>query len=386
MLKRILKKAVFFISDRFTDLIILLVRLNYSIFGRPENFENAPTDCFDSMRVKEKEQFELIIDRPHRKLKAGYIQQRNCPNCESDSHRPFFLTQDLFDYVQCCACGFIFALQMLTHKARVEMYGGLTGKDAVDICCSSAGRAADRQRFTLPLKLIMRHCKGGRLIDVGCGVGNFLNQAREAGFLVEGIETHDEFREAAKEIYGIDVRTGIFEELNLPSNSYQVVTMWETLEHIYNPKSAVRAAFNILSEQGTLAVSVPNLTNFGFLLLREFSAHRGGEHINFFSPATLARMVTDSGFEILELQSTDNSDWPAVLNFLNLNLGRLYCYDNVGSTAGTSPPSRFFSEPEALFLKKIVFPFLSRYERRTGRGGGIVLLARKPVQQSNGAK
>jgi 2-polyprenyl-3-methyl-5-hydroxy-6-metoxy-1,4-benzoquinol methylase len=380
ILKRILKHLVFFLADVFTDVIAGLARLSYFVFGKKEKVPSASADCFDSIRVREKANFELILDRPSRQIKSAYIQPRRCPSCDADSYRSFFLTQDLFDYVKCDDCGFIYALQMLTHETRLKLYGGLTGKGAAEICCSPAGRAADIQRFNFPLERILRHCKGGRLLDVGCGVGNFLNQAREAGFSVEGIETHEEFRQAAKEKYKIKVSTGIFEELDLATNHYQVVTMWETLEHIYDPKSAVRAAFRALSDEGILAISVPNLQNLGFLVLREYSAHRGGEHINFFSPATLARMVTDCGFRVLESHTTENSDWPAVINFLNLDLGSLYCYANVGKTEETSPAGYFFSDPESFFLTKVVFPLVSRYERRTGRGGGITLLAQKLTQ------
>jgi hypothetical protein len=194
---------------------------------------------------------------------------------------------------------------------------------------------------------------------------------------VQGIETHQEFREAAKANYNIDVQTGIFEEMELPSNHYQVVTMWETLEHIYHPKAAIERAFDVLAPKGILAISVPNLANLGFFMLREYSAHRGGEHINFFSPDTLSRMLTDCGFKVVESHTTENSDWPAMMNLLNLELDRVYCYDNVGKKSQATPPTPFFSPHEAVFLKRVVFPFLSRYERKTGKGSGITILAQK---------
>ncbi|HKS27277.1 MAG TPA: class I SAM-dependent methyltransferase [Pyrinomonadaceae bacterium] len=378
-LRRIVKKPILFGVDLTADLLVLLMKAMYRLSPDEPGGAPAQADNFDSLRVQEKEQFEAILDRETRRIKPEYIEYRRCPNCDSESHRLVFPTQDFFDYVKCQECGFVYAWQMLTHEARTKIYGGLTGTGAAEVCCSPSGRAADRERFNFPLSLILKYHRGGNLLDVGCGVGNFLNQAREAGFSVQGIETHPEFREAAKASYHIDVQTGIFEEMELPEDHFQVVTMWETLEHIYHPKAAIKRAFEILMPKGILAISVPNLSNLGFFMLREYSAHRGGEHINFFSPATLSRMLTDCGFTVVESHTTGNSDWGAMVNLLNLDLDKVYCYDNVGRKKEATPPTPFFAPHEATFLKRVVFPALSRYESRTGKGEGITILARKDV-------
>jgi SAM-dependent methyltransferase len=376
-LKTIVKKPIRYALDLSVDFLLLTIKLTDRLFHDEPEVSNAPADSFEALRNHEKDRFEAILNREMRQIKPEHVENRLCPNCNSDSYQLFFTTQDLFDYVKCQKCGFVYALQMLKHETRTDLYGGLTGTEAADFCCSPEGVEADFQRFEFPLKLIRKYKRSGDLLDVGCGVGNFLNQARTAGFSVRGIETHEEFRKAAKANYDIDVATGIFEQMDLPEDHFQVVTMWETLEHIYDPKAAVRKAFKILAPMGILAISVPNLANFGFFLLREYSGHRGGEHINFFSPATLSRMLTDNGFTIVEVHTTENSDWRAVMNLLNLNIGTLYCYSNIGKKNEDTPTVPFIHKHELSFLNRIVFPLLSRYERRTGRGSGITILAQK---------
>ena len=380
-LRTIVKKPIRYALDLGVDFLLLTIKLTDRLFNDETEVPSAPADSFDALRIQEKDRFEAILNREIRQIKAEHVETRLCPNCNSDSYQLFFTTQDLFDYVKCQKCGFVYALQMLKHETRTVLYGGLTGSEAVKFCCSPEGIEADSQRFELPLKLIRKYQRSGDLLDVGCGVGNFLNQARKAGFSVQGVETHEEFREAAKANDGIDVRTGIFEQMDLPKSHYKVVTMWETLEHIYDPKAAVGKAFEILAPMGILAISVPNLANFGFFVLREYSSHRGGEHINFFSPATLSRMLSDNGFTIVEVHTTENSDWRAVMNLLNLNLGNLYCYSNVGKKNENTPAVSFFHRHELSFLNRIVFPLLSRYERRTGRGSGITILAQKKTER-----
>lgn len=378
-LKRIIKKPILFALELSADALVLLTKLTHRLLKDNSHPVDNVCDHFDALRIQEKEQFESILDRQMRQIKPQYVQHRNCPNCNADSYLLVFSTQDLFDYVKCKECGFVYAVQMITHEARTMIYGGLTGTGMAEVCCSPSGRAADAQRFSFPLRLIRKYQQGGHLLDVGCGVGNFLNQARESGFSVDGVETHAEFRKAAREQYGIEVKTGIFEEMEWPENDFQVVTMWETLEHIYNPKAAIQKAFEILSPNGILAISVPNLANLGFLLMREYTGHRGGEHINFFSPATLARMLTDCGFTVVETHTTDSTDWTAMMKLLNLELDKMYCYGNVGSKSDQAALTPFIPEHEATFLNRIVFPFLSRYERKTGRGSGITMLAQKRV-------
>jgi hypothetical protein len=68
-----------------------------------------------------------------------------------------------------------------------------------------------------------------------------------------------------------------------------------------------------------------------------------------------------------------------MLKLLNLEVDRMYCYNNVGGQTDQAVRTPFIAEQEATLLTKILFPFLSRYERKTGRGGGITMLAQKMV-------
>ncbi len=375
--KRIVKRSACLIRDISIDIVGLIVKTFYLLSKSKEDCISVQADHFDALRIQEKQQFERIVDRQNHKIKPEYIRTRNCPHCESNSYVVFFMTQDLFDYVKCKNCGFVYALQILTLETRRSLYGDVTGCGVTEVCCSPAEAESDIRRFTFPLKRIMKYRRSGTLLDVGSGVGNFLVQARECGFLVRGIETHVEFQKVAKSKFGIHVDLGLFEEMDLPENSFDVVTMWETLEHIHDPKSSLLQAFKILSPEGILAISVPNLVNLGFLLMREYSGHRGGEHINFFSPFTLSRMLADCGFKILEHHTTGNSNWKAIMNLLNLELDRIYCYENVGKENNKIVSSPFFCKAESLFLREIIIPFIAGWEQKTGRGSGILMLAQK---------
>lgn len=374
---KIVKRSACLIRNISIDFLSLIMKTVYFLFKSKDGCGNDQADHFDALRIREKQQFEKLVDRQNRKIKAGCIRKRNCPNCGCNSYVSFFLTQDLFDYVKCKNCGFVYALQVLTFETRCSLYGGLTGGGVTEVCCAPAEVESDVRRFRFPLKRILKYQRSGTLLDIGCGVGNFLVQARECGFSVSGIETHAEFKEVARSKFNIHVDLGLFEEMDLPENRFEVVTMWETLEHIHDPKSSLLRVFKILSPKGILAISVPNVANLGFLLLREYSGHRGGEHINFFSPFTLSRMLTDCGFKILEHYTTGNSNWKAIMNLLDLELGRIYCYENVGKEINRIAPSPFFSKAEAFFLRKIVIPFIAGWEQRTGKGSGILMLAQK---------
>lgn len=359
------------------DVFNVLVRVVYLFAGGTPDRTAPGGDHFNELRVKEKQEFERIVDGENRRIEPGHLMHRNCPSCGANAYVLFFRTQDFCDYARCTLCGFVYAPQVLTFESRSRLYGALTGRGVTEVCCDPGEVEQDWRRFELPLRLILKYQREGNLLDVGCGVGNFLARARNCGYKVRGIETYVEFKEAAKQAFNVDVDIGLFEEMDLPEDGFQVVTLWETLEHIYDPRSALRQASRILSPNGILAVSVPNLANLGFLLLREYSSHRGGEHINFFSPSTLSRMLNDCGFRVVELRTTGNSNWQDLTNLIDLNLERIYCFENIGKKKLNMPPDPFLSREEAFFWSRIVVPLVAGWEQRTGKGSGIVAIAKK---------
>ena len=143
--------------------------------------------------------------------------------------------------------------------------------------------------------------KSGRLLDLGCGVGNFLAAARDAGFDVAGIEMNQNAVRFAHQHYGLrDVtasRPGEFLAAH-PGEKFDVVTFFEVLEHQAEPQEFLNIAKDFLMDRGFLALSVPNRSRW----------KKGVEtldyppnHLTRWSPCALRSFLERNGFEVLTM-------------------------------------------------------------------------------------
>ena len=160
---------------------------------------------------------------------------------------------------------------------------------------------------TLPVRnrlggLPPRNGLGRSLLDVGSGDGDFLRRARTAGYQVVGQEVNQAAVASAKEA-GLDVRLGPLEEAGFEPQSFDAVRLWHVLEHVTEPLGILKTAHSLLKSSGVLVVGVPD---FDSPARRLFGARWAGLQLPFhrhhFSPGTLRRALTGSGFRVRSLR------------------------------------------------------------------------------------
>ena len=140
--------------------------------------------------------------------------------------------------------------------------------------------------------------KAGRLLDMGCGVGNFLAAARDAGFDVTGIEPNQNAVRFAKEHYGLrNVFAGVPADLQKthPLDKFDTVTFFEVLEHQDNPQAFLDTAKSFLKDDGFIALSVPNRNRWQ---IGNDPLDYPPNHLTRWSPAALRNFLASSGFEV----------------------------------------------------------------------------------------
>ena len=136
----------------------------------------------------------------------------------------------------------------------------------------------------------------GRLLDVGCGAGEFLATMRTLGWQAEGLD-FDPQAVAAAQAQGLDVRQGSLMEQNLPSATYDAITLNHVIEHVPTPLAHVRECRRLLKPGGRLVLVTPNQESLGQRLFRE--DWRGWEpprHLHVFGPRSMRRLLNDAGF------------------------------------------------------------------------------------------
>lgn len=130
------------------------------------------------------------------------------------------------------------------------------------------------------------------LLDIGCGTGAFLEVARRSGWDVRGVEVSAYAAEQARQ-RGLSVACEPIEHLTPPPATYDCVTLWDVLEHVRDPVRVLRAAGSALRSAGVLALSTGDITSLCARLSgRRWHLFNLPEHLYFFSPAALVRMLS----------------------------------------------------------------------------------------------
>lgn len=154
----------------------------------------------------------------------------------------------------------------------------------------------NRRTFAGRLRLIERRLgRRGRLLDVGCALGDFMVEAERAGWLAEGVEL-SEFAGARARARGLRVHVGELERSGLAAGSYDVITLYDTIEHLEDPVGTLREIRRLLVPGGLLHLVTPNVGCLQARLLgRRWYHYKPGEHLYYFSPPTLRQAIEASG-------------------------------------------------------------------------------------------
>lgn len=161
-----------------------------------------------------------------------------------------------------------------------------------------------RHRLSLEssrLRLIKAGKDRGRVLDVGCGYGYFLAACREKGYSVHGVDFSGFSVDHAVNKLKIPVTVGDLDEIELPAEQFDIITMWHSLEHMPAPEQAINKVKGHLKKGGILVVDVPNYQstdaiNYGL----PWTGWDLPYHLHHFTPTTLASLLEQAGFSILK--------------------------------------------------------------------------------------
>src|SRR5579864_357118 len=235
-----------------------------------------------------------------------------CSVCHSDRIQK---VDSDFNFCRCDSCGYVFDSPRPSF-AQISAFYSHTGKYDTWL---NEDRARD-MLWKRRLKKLLRHSSMGRLLDIGAGYGQFLHLAQSFFSEVLGTEVSESAVDLAKQKYDLTLLVGQVEEMDLPPQSFDVITLFHVLEHVPDPGILVSRCHALLRTQGSLVVAVPNDVlawtskikrigkKLGLSPFQKFSPKLGISragasreiHLSHFTPSVLRRLLESSGLRIIE--------------------------------------------------------------------------------------
>lgn len=199
--------------------------------------------------------------------------------------------------VRCASCGLVYASPGIKSQALYAKY-----RDMCDETYLSEEKGR-RMSARIILGRIMKFKSGGRLLDIGCATGLFLDEARQAGWQTAGVELSRWAAGVAREKFKLAVFEGLLEEAKYPARHFDAVVMMDVIEHLPDPRGALMEIGRILKPDGILCVSTPDIGSFVSRLLKAKWWGVRLAHIFYFSRRSLTGMLNAAGFEIIACRS-----------------------------------------------------------------------------------
>jgi len=230
-----------------------------------------------------------------------------CPICKSKKQNIFLKSRDYsvskkdFTIVKCIDCMFLFTNPRPEERDMGDYY---ISDNYISHTNNKKGlfnylyQIVRKHAIVTKTKLLINTSATKNHLDIGCGTGEFINSCVKRNINCIGIEPSRIAREKAINNYKLNVKADT--DLNqFKNNSFDSVSMWHVLEHIYDINNTISSLKNIIREEGTLIVAVPNHKSLDAKIYKKYwAAWDLPIHLNHFSPITINRLLKNNGFEL----------------------------------------------------------------------------------------
>ncbi len=242
-----------------------------------------------------------------------------CPLCSGSRLRRVFEVQTWAAYgiEKCRDCGFVFASPRPSAEELDRFYTStyFERDRATNLGYANYRSVAEEnaRRMWHEFKDILgdHTVAPKRVLDVGCATGGFLAEAKADQWEGVGVEFSEFAIDVARREFGLHVLQGDVFHPDLAEKSFGLVTMWHVLEHVIDPLATLAQAAKLLVPGGLLFVELPNWSSVGRRARGvRWSQLKPPEHINFFTPTTLALAAEKAGLKV----ETSTSAYPSLAN------------------------------------------------------------------------
>ena len=241
-----------------------------------------------------------------------------CPLCHTREEKPFFDVEDTtgwmpqkhYRLVRCLRCDLVYLNPRPVEEEAAKFYE----TDRYLPFVSSHGRELTglekwyarlrRWNSRWKRKQIEKFHRKGRILDVGCGTGEFLHEMVTHGWEGRGVERDPDAVHHAIETLKLRVYAGSIETMPTAAASFDVVTMWHVLEHLYAPHRALQKVRDLLTPGGVLVIAVPNVQSIDAKAYRRrWVALDLPRHVQFFNLKSLRMLCEMHKFSFMAVKN-----------------------------------------------------------------------------------
>lgn len=232
------------------------------------------------------------------------LSNHYCKACLA-SNIVILFKKDNYYFKKCIKCGLIFVDPLPEEGEELKLYNK-SGKAAYY-------EGADQEGILYANKLKLGFLKDlhainfnswQRILDIGCGGGFFLNAVREIFDKLYGLEISSELAEFVKKKWDIDVHIGNILNIDFPKNYFDIITLYDVLEHMFHPDELLREIHRILKPGGVVVVSTPNVNGLSAKSMKDkWLFFTPPEHLYYFSPNSLRIFFEANGFRVCKVRT-----------------------------------------------------------------------------------
>lgn len=223
-----------------------------------------------------------------------------CKICDNKNVN-FWFEKNSFNLYKCRNCGFIFVAE---YKNFSEIYskdyfnGAKNGFGYVDYdkdksaMSGAFGAYLDKIEKIIPEK--------GKLLDIGAATGYFLEMAGQRGWEATGVEISEYASEKAR-VKGLNIINGVLEDADLSNETFDVITFFDLIEHVPDPKTQLLTAYKFLKKYGLIVVNTPDSNSFYAKIMGKYwHAIAPPEHLAIFNQPNFSLLLKKCGFEPIQ--------------------------------------------------------------------------------------
>ncbi len=225
---------------------------------------------------------------------------QKCPACKSENIefelglKDYFLSQENFEIMVCRDCKVSFTYPF-PHESEIHRYYSsdnyYSHSDDKNGLIPFLYRKVKSININTKYKQVTKGMVPGKLLDFGCGIGDFLAHAQSKGWSVHGIEPNEKAREIASD----KLNNAILDNNGLnkfPDNHFDLITLFHVLEHVYSPDDLLSDLLRVLKPDGRLILALPNKNSFDAKFYKKFWAGWDvPRHLWHFNPESIDELL-----------------------------------------------------------------------------------------------